>query len=140
MKYLKDLHMLLSKPFRLPIVAFGGWFMVLYVTVFLAVAAMRIIQPRQYEPRHTSGIIFEWTTTHISRFGAAMLFLAMPGLGVIASSVTQQRIWRQDKALRHNSFHGLTIFRRDLVIALLATATLLGADILPSVVARLAKD
>jgi hypothetical protein len=69
-----------------------------------------------------------------------MLFLAMPGLGVIASSVTQQRIWRQDKALRHNSFHGLTIFRRDLVIALLATATLLGADILPSVVARLAKD
>jgi hypothetical protein len=139
MKYLKDLHMLLSKPFRLPIVAFGEWFMVLHVTVFLAVAATRIIQPRQYEPTHTSGIIFEWTTTHVSRFGAAMLFLAMPGLGVIASSVTQRRIWRQDKALRHNRFHGLT-FRRDLMIALLATATLLGAAILTSAVAHPATD
>jgi hypothetical protein len=140
MKYLKELDMLLSKPFRLPIVAFGEWFMVLHVTVFLAVAAMRIIQPRQYEPTHTSGIIFEWATTHVSRFGTAMLFLAMPGLGVIASSVTQRRIWRQDKALRHNRFQGLTIFRRDLMIALLATATLLGAAILTSAVAHPATD
>jgi hypothetical protein len=137
MKYLEDLHILLSKPFRLPIVAFGEWFMVLPVTVFLAVAAMRLIQPRQYEPTHTSWIIFEWTTTHISRFGAAMLFLGMPGLGVIAGCVTQRRIWRQDRALRHNTFHGLTIFRRHLVIALLTTATLLGAAILTFAVAHL---
>jgi len=132
--------MQLSKPFRLPIVAIGEWLMVLPATVFLAAAALRLLQPRQFEPAHTSWLIFEWTSTHISRLGAAMLFLGMPGVVVIVGCATLLRIWREDQALRHDAILGLTIFRRHLAIGLLTAATLLAAAILTFAVAHLVTD
>jgi hypothetical protein len=132
--------MQLSKPFRLPIVAIGEWLMVLPATVFLAIAALRLLQPRQYEPAHTSWIIFEWTTAHISHLGAAMLFLGMPGVVVIVGCATILRIWHEDQALRHDAIIGFTILRRHLETGLLTTATLLGAAILTLAVTHLVTD
>jgi len=90
--------------------AISEWVMVTPATVFLAVAALRLLQPRQYQPARTSWVIFEWTTTHISRLGAAMLFLAMPGLVVVAGCSALLRMWREDQALRHDIVFGLTVF------------------------------
>src|SRR5260370_92462 len=70
--------------FRLPVVAICEWLLVLPATVLLAAAALRMLQPRQYEPARTSWIIFEWTMTHVSRVGAAVLFIWMAG-GVFAA-------------------------------------------------------
>jgi len=69
---------------RLRAIAIREWLMVLPATVLLAAAALRTFQPRQYEPARTSWIIFEWTMTHISRLGAAILFIGMPGVVVAA--------------------------------------------------------
>jgi hypothetical protein len=132
--------MQLSKPFRLPMLAIGEWLMVLPATMFLAVAALRLLQPRQYQPARTSWLIFEWTTTHISRLGAAMLFLGMPGLVVVAGCVTLLRMWREDQTLRHDVFLGLTVVRRHVAIGFLAVATLLGATILTLAVAHVVVD
>jgi hypothetical protein len=132
--------MQLSKPFRLPVVAIGEWLMVLPAAVFLTAAAVRLLQPRQYEPAHTSWLIFDWTTTHISRLGAAMLFICMPGIVVLAGCATLVQTWREDQALRHDATLGLTIFRRHLTIGLLTTATLLAAAILIIAVAHLVTD
>jgi hypothetical protein len=132
--------MQVSKPFRLPILAIGEWLMVLPATVFITAAALRLLQPHQYEPAHTSWIIFEWTTTHISHVGAAMLFLALPCAVVTGGCATLFRIWREDEALRHDAILGLTIFRRHLAIGLLTTATLLAAAILTFAVAHLVTD
>lgn len=67
--------MQIAKPFRLAVLAIGEWLLVLPAAVFLASVALHLLlQPRQYQPAHASWIIFEWTTTHISRLGAAMLF------------------------------------------------------------------
>ena len=129
-----------SKPFRLSILAAGEWLMVLPAAVFITAAALRLLQPRQYEPASASWIIFEWTTTHISQVGAAMLFLAMPGAVVIGGCVTLLRIWREDRALRQDAILGLAIFRRHLAIGLLTTATLLAAAILTFVFAHLVTD
>jgi hypothetical protein len=78
----------LSGSFRLPIVAISEWLLVLPAAVFLAAAALGILQPRQYEPARTSWIIFEWTATHVSWLGAAILFIGMPGVVVIAGFAT----------------------------------------------------
>lgn len=132
--------MQLSKPLRLPMLAISEWLMVLPATVFLAVAALRLLQPRQYQPARTSWLIFEWTTTHISRLGAAMLFLGMPGLVVVAGCVTLLRMWREDQTLRHDAVLGLTVIRRHVAIGFLAVATLLGAAILTLAVAHVVVD
>lgn len=132
--------MQLAKPFRLSIFAIGEWLMVLPATVFLAAAALRLLQPRQYEPAHTSWIIFDWTAAHISRLGAAMLFIGMPGIVVLAGCATLLQTWREDQALRHDAILGLTIFRRHLTIGLLTTATLLAAAIITFAVAHLVTD
>ena len=132
--------MQLWKPFRLPMFAISEWIMVLPATVFLAVAALRLLQPRQYQPARTSWVIFEWTTTHISRLGAAILFLGMPALVVVAGCGALFRLWREDQALRSDVVLGLTVFRRHLATVLLAVATLLGVTILALAVAHVITD
>jgi hypothetical protein len=129
-----------SKPLRLPVVAIAEWLMVLPATVFLAAAALRPLQPRQYEPARTSWIIFEWTTTHISQLGAALLFIGMPSIVVLAGFAALIRTWREDQALRHDATLALTIFRRHLTIGLLTTATLMAAAIFTFAVAHLVTD
>jgi len=132
--------MQLSKPVRLPIVAMAEWLMVLPAFVFLTAAALRLLQPRQFEPAHTSWIIFDWTAAHISRLGAAMLFIGMPGIVVIAGCDALLQTWREDQALRHDAILGLTIFRRHLTIGLLTTATLLAAAIITFAAVHLITD
>lgn len=132
--------MQLARPFRLSVFAIAEWVMVLPAAVFLAAAALRLLQPRQFEPGHTSWIIFDWTTTHISRFGGAMLFLVMPGLVVLAGCSTLVRSWRENQILRQDAALGLSIFRRHLAIGLLMTATLLAAAILLLTVVHIITD
>jgi hypothetical protein len=121
--------MQLAKPFRLSILAVGEWATVLPASVFLAAAALRLLQPRQYQPARMSWTIFEWTTAHVSRLGAAVLFIGIPGLVAIAGCATLLGVWREDLALRDDAVLALTMVRRRLVVALLAAATLLAVVI-----------
>jgi hypothetical protein len=129
-----------SKPFRLPILAISEWLLVLPATVFLAAASLRLLQPRQYQPARTGWIIFEWTTTHISQLGAAVLFLGVPGFVVLAGCGAILRMWRRNQALRHDVVLAGIIFRRHLATGFLALATLLGTMILALAVAHVITD
>jgi hypothetical protein len=129
-----------SKPFRLPILAISEWLLVLPATVFLAAASLRLLQPRQYQPARTGWIIFEWTTTHISKLGSAVLFLGMPGFVVLAGCGAILRMWRRNQALRRDAVLACIIFRRYLATGFLALATLLGAIILALAVAHVITD
>jgi hypothetical protein len=137
---MKNVENRLSGPSRPSVVAIFEWLMVLPATVFLAAAALRMLQPRQYEPARTSWIIFEWTATHVSRFGAAILFVGMPGAVVIAGCATLLRNWRQDPALRQDVAITLDIARRQLASGLLTAAVLLAGAILMVVGVHLVTD
>jgi hypothetical protein len=137
---MEDRHMQLAKPSRLSVFAVGEWLLVLPATVFLAAAALRFLQPREYEPARTSWLIFEWTTTHISRMGAAWLFIGLPCLVVLAGAVALLRTWREDQTLRQDAVLGLAILRRHLAIGLFTAATLLAAAILTFAVAHIVTD
>jgi len=132
--------MRLSGLFRLPIVALGEWLMVLPATVFLGAAALRVLQPRQYEPARTSWIIFEWTMTHVSRLAAAVLFIGMPGVVVAAGCAALMRNWCQDQALRHDATMAFAILRRHFAFGLLAAAVLLAGTILAAVAIHVVTD
>ena len=132
--------MQISKSLRLSVLAIGEWLIVLPAVVFLVAAALRNLQPPQFEPARASWAIFDWTTTHISHLGAAALFIGIPGLVLLAGCAALVRSWQQDQALRDDAILGIAILRRNLVIGLLMTATLLAAAVFTLAVAHLVTD
>ncbi len=123
----------LSGLFPLPVVTVFEWLMVLPASVFLSAATFRGLQPVQYEPARTCAALVEWTVKHVSRFGAAILFLGMPGVVILAGCATLLRIWREDATLRQDSAMTFAILRRHLIIVLSTAAVLLAGTILTAV-------
>ena len=130
----------LSEPLRLPVIAICEWLTVLPATVLLAAAALRMLQPRQYEPARTSWIFFEWTMTHVSGLGAAILFIGMPAVVVITGCTTLLRIWLKDAGLRQDAAMTIAILRRHLGGGLLTVAVLLAGAILAAVAVHIVTD
>ncbi len=120
--------------------ALGQWLMVLPATLFLGAAALRLLQPPQYEPAHTSWIIFEWTTAHISRLGAGILFIGLPGLVVLTGCAALLSAWANGQNLRQDATAVFVVLRRQRAVAALTTATLLAGAILVFVVAHVIMD
>ncbi len=130
----------LSGPFPLPVVTIFEWLMVLPATVFFAAAALRLLQPQQYEPARTSAILFEWTATHVSRLGAVIVFLGMPGVVVLTGCAMLLRKWRKDPGLRQDTAVMFAVLRRRLAIVLSTAAVLLAGTILAAVAVHIVTD
>jgi hypothetical protein len=126
--------------FSLPALVICEWLMVLPPALFLAAATLRMLQPRQYEPARTSWIILDWTTTHISRFGAAILFVGLPGIVIVAGCATLLHNWQQDQTLRHDLRMIIASLRSHSLLGVLTAAVLLAGTILTAVVSHLATD
>lgn len=125
---------------RFSALAVSEWLLVLPPTLLLAVAVLRQLQPRQFEPARTSWAIFEWTTKHISQAGAAWLFLVLPAVAVVAGLAGLLLAWRKSENLRQDIIAALTGLRRNLAVAILGTGTLLAAAILAAVVLHIITD
>jgi len=121
-------------------VAFTEWLLILPPALLLAAAALRLLQPRQYEPARTSWAIFEWAGTHISRTGAALLFVGLPMVAVVAGCAVLLAVWRGNEALRQDVQAMVANVRRHLAIAILGSGTLLAGAILVAVLAHLITD
>lgn len=132
--------MLASKSPRLPLLAAAEWLLVLPPSIFLAAAVLRLLQPPQYEPARTSVLIFDWTTTHISRVGAATLFLALPAVVIIAGCAIFYRLWRANSSLREDITLGFSILRRNVAVGIFLSGVLLAAAILAFSVLHIITD
>ena len=119
---------------------FSGWLLVLPATIFLAAAALRRLQPPQFEPARTSWLIFEWTTTHISRTGAGVLFIGLPAIAVAVGCAALLWVWSRNETLRQDITAVIASLRRHLVIAILGTGTLLAGAILAAVLVHIITD
>ena len=118
-----------SERFVLPVFTIFEWLLVLPATVFLSAAAFRGLQPVQYEPARTCAAIVAWTVAHVSRLGASILFLGMPGAVALAGGGTLLRNWRKDAALRQDFAMTFAILRRNSAVGLLTAAVLLAGAI-----------
>lgn len=128
------------KPFSLRLIAVGEWLLVLPASLLLAIAALRMLVPAQFEPGRTSWLIFNWSTAHISRLGAAILFLGMPSVVLFAGCVALWKQWRTDQDLRDDAaFVAAFVWRRGAFLIVTA-ATLLAAAVLTLVVGHVITD
>lgn len=125
---------------KLSVLAISEWLLILPAMLLLAAATLRQLQPRQFEPARTSWAVFEWATTHVSRAGAAWLFLALPALALVAGCAGLILAWRRSEALRQDTVAALTSLRRHLCVATLGTGTLLAGAILAAVVIHIITD
>jgi hypothetical protein len=121
------------------LLAIAEWLMVLPAIVFLAAAVLRGLQPAQYEPAHTSGIIFAWFAQMPPPVVAGLL-IGLPAVVALVGCVTVFRSWQKDSALRQDAAAALAILQRQAAPCLLATATLLAGAILTLVVSHLITD
>ena len=121
--------MQILKPIHMRILALGECALVLPATILLAAAAARWMQPLQYEPAHISWLIFEWTTTHISRSGAALLFLGLPAVAIVVGFSVLLSAWRNNQQLRTDVTDAWGGLRRQWSIALVSAATFVAAII-----------
>jgi len=138
-----------SNTFRWTLLAVSEWPMVLPAALLLAAAARRSLQPPQHEPARTSWIISEWTAAHVSRLGAALLFLGLPGIVAVVGCAALLRIWRVDRSavthnvdqvLRQDALAALATFRRRLAVIFLTAVTLLAGAVLTFVVVHIITD
>ena len=120
--------------------AFSAWLLVLPAAILLAAAALRLMQPRQYEPARTSWVIFEWAMAHISRAGAALLFIGLPAIAVAVGCAVLLWVWRRNETLRQDVTAVIASLRRHLAIAILGTGTLLAGAILAAVLVHIITD
>ncbi len=129
-----------ASPSKLFFVAVSEWLLVLPPALLLAAAALRFLQPRQYEPARTSWLIFEWTTARISHAGAALLFIGLPGVAVVAGCVALFLLWRGNETLRQDVTAVVASLRRHLAIAILGTGTMVAAAIFAAVLVHIITD
>jgi len=125
---------------KLSALAVSEWLLVLPAALLLAAAALRQLQPRQFEPARTSWAIFEWTTTHISQAGAAWLFLILPAVALAAGFAGIALAWRRSEALRQDAIAMFASLRRHFALAVLGAGALLAGAILLAVVAHIITD
>jgi hypothetical protein len=125
---------------RMPLLVLGEWIMTLPTAFLLGAAALRLLQPREFEPARTAWIFVEWATTHLSHWGAGILFLALPLLAAILAGMTLLRSWRGDEALRQDMTLAANLVRRHALVFLSALATLLAGAILAFVLVHMITD
>ena len=119
-----------SKSLRSPLFAFAECLLVLPAAALAVLALLRSFQPRQFEPAHTAWLFFQWTASHISRFDAGVIFLALPALVCFAGFASFANAWRENRALRDDLLSVLAILRRHITAVFVACAASLAAAIL----------
>ena len=125
---------------KLSVLALSAWLLVLPSALLLGGAALRQLQPAQYEPARTISAILAWIFPRISHAGAAWLFLVLPAVAVIAGGIGIMLVWGKSEALRQDTSAMIACFRRNLAVAILGTGTLLAGAILAAVVLHIITD
>ena len=124
---------------RISAVALLEWLLVLPATLLLGVAAVRSMVGRGLGFQLSEGLL-RWTAEHVSRTDAALIFLAMPLAVLMVGGVTLIGRWRCDAALRADVASAIQVIRRNAIVAMVTTATCLGAGIFVAVVIHIITD
>jgi hypothetical protein len=128
------------KPFSLRLIAVGEWVLVLPASLLIAASALRMLLPAQFEPGRTTWLISNWTIAHISRLGAAVLFLGMPSVVLYAGCAALWKAWHADGDLRDDVASAAAILWRRGAFLIVMAATLLAAAVLTLVVGHIVTD
>jgi len=114
--------------------------LVMPATLFLGLAALRSMQPRQYQPARIGWIIFEWMANNLTRVDAAVIFLVLPAIAFILGIAALLRSWQRDERLRWDAIAFLAVLRRNLHFVIVSAGVLAGAAILAAAAVHIVTD
>jgi hypothetical protein len=106
----------------------------------ITVSAMRLMQPREYEPAHMSRLIFDWMKRHLDSNAAATIFLVFPAIALATGSTVLLRSWHRDDLLRWDTIALLAVLRRNLHMLLLIAGMVAGGTILMAALVHMITD
>jgi hypothetical protein len=106
----------------------------------LGVSAVRLVQPLQHEPAHTSRVIFDWMSRHLDSRAAATIFLVFPGIALATGSAALLRSWQRDDLLRWDTLALLAVLRRNWHMLLLMAGMAAGGTILMAALLHMITD
>ena len=125
---------------RLLALAVTECLIVLPAVFALSVSKMRLMQPHEYEPAHTSRLIFDWMTRHLDWNAAATIFLVFPAIALATGSTVLLRSWQRDDLLRWDTIALLAVLRRNLHMLLLIAGMVAGGTILMAALVHMITD
>ncbi|MGH9575310.1 MAG: hypothetical protein ACRD40_17490 [Candidatus Acidiferrales bacterium] len=126
-----------SRKTTTPLLAIGEWLMILPASIFLAAAVLRQMQPAEFEPTHTSSAIFSWAVSHVTHTDAAVIFIALPAIVLLAGCIALLRAWTSIEPFRQDLNDAIGILRRNFAACAVVSAAALGGAILAAVIAHL---
>ena len=125
---------------RLLALAVAECVIVLPAVFAITVSTMRLMQPRAYEPAHTSRLIFDWMKRHLDSNAAATIFLVFPAIALATGSTVLLRSWQRDDLLRWDAIALLAVLRRNLHMLLLIAGMVAGGTILMAALVHMITD
>jgi hypothetical protein len=107
----------------------------------ISLSAMRLLQPRQNEPAHTSWVVFDWITRHLDSVrAAATIFLLFPAIALATGTTVLVRSWQRDDLLRWDTIALLVVLRRNFHMLILIAGMAAGGTILMAAVVHMITD
>src|SRR5437764_15136255 len=94
------------------LVAVAQWLLVLPASVLLVAAALRMLQPREFQPSRACWAIVDWAATHVSHLDAAAVFIALPAAVILLGFAVLRRTWRREQTFRQDAATAIAILRR----------------------------
>jgi hypothetical protein len=122
---------------RLTVIAATGWLLILPALSILGLALVRNLQPAGREPAQTASAILAWMAGAMTPTTAAMVFIALPVLALIAGAVVLATRWRTEPQLHADVLAAARLVRGNLATLLIAAATVLAAAVVAAVTGHL---
>ena len=82
-------------------------------------------------------LIFDAVVRHVSDTGAAIVFLALPTLVLVAGCIALSGAWHGDNQLKNDTLSMLSIARRNTAVGVIASAALVAIVVLAITVAHM---
>jgi hypothetical protein len=107
---------------------------------FILIATLHSMRPGEYELLHSSAIIFEWMTSHLTRIDAAIMFIIFPAVAFTLGIATLLQSWQQDELFRWDAMAFAAVLRRNWHFIIVGVGAVTGVAILAAAVVHMITD
>jgi hypothetical protein len=107
---------------------------------FILAAGVHSRGPGGYELAHSSGIMFEWMKSHLTRVHATIMFLIFPAVAFTLGIGTLLQSWQQDELFRWDAMAFAAVLRRNWHFIVVSLGAAAGVAILTAAIVHMIAD
>jgi hypothetical protein len=107
---------------------------------FFIVAGLHSRGFGEYQVAHSSGIMFEWMKSHLTRAHAAIVFIVFPAVALTLGIGTLLQSWQQDELFRWDAMAFAAVLRRNWHFIVVSLGAAGGVAILAAAIVHMIAD